>query len=114
MIKLNPESYEGLDILCRVYENQDKQYWEDEKARDEKEQICAEVLFSNTSGIEKNHQRCTCWLPRGAAKFIAQEIKEYKDTEVIGICNELSNNIGVLTSCRENFENSLKRELQNI
>ena len=32
MIKLNPESYEGLDILCRVYENQDKEYWKDNNA----------------------------------------------------------------------------------
>ena len=115
MIKLNPKNYDGLDILCRVYENQSEEYWKDEKERDEKSQICAEVLFSNTSGIDKDHQRCTCWLPRGAANFIVQEIKEFKGQgKVIGICNELSDSIGVLTSCRENFENSLRKELAEL
>ena len=45
MITINPNTYDGFDILCRVYENQSQSYWRSVN-RDESEQICVEVLFA--------------------------------------------------------------------
>lgn len=113
-INLNPESYDGFDVLCRVYRNQDEDYWnQKEKFRDEKQQICVEVLFRN--GIDKEHQRATCWLPRGAAAFMGQELNKIRSQHYdVGIFNELDDCIGVLTSCRRNFEFAINDELQNL
>lgn len=113
-IDLNPKSYDDFDILCRVYRNQNQEYWNQmEKDRDETEQICSEVLFRK--GINIDHQRATCWLPRGAAAFIGQELNKIKNKNYkVGIFNELDDNIGVLTSCRRNFEYAIEHELKNL
>lgn len=41
MITINPNTYDGFDILCRVYENQSQEYWRSVN-RDESEQICVD------------------------------------------------------------------------
>lgn len=110
-ITLNPPTYEDVDILCRVYENQNKEYWRNERERDEREQIVAEVLFANHMPYE--HRRATAWLPRGAANFIVGELVEFVNTDYkVAICNELKNNIGVLTSCFDNFEGAIRYEIR--
>jgi len=76
MIIRNPPTYNGFDILCRVYENQSREYWIN-PYRDENEQICVEVLFSNRSNINEKNKRACAWLPIGAAEFIVQNIKPY-------------------------------------
>lgn len=91
---------DDIDVLIRVYDNQSSTF-------DEKEQICSEVLFKPY--LNKEHERFTSWLPRGAVNAIVQVLNSLKDNDLkIQISNELPNNVGVLTSCRENFDNSLE------
>ena len=112
MITFNPKSYDGFDILCRVYKNQNPNFWSNPEW-DEKEQISVEVLFNNK--MRRKGKRGSCWLPRGAAAFIAKHIKQYKGkNKNIAICNELDDNIGVLTSCRENFDIRMRQEIEDI
>ena len=108
MIIRNPKTYENLDILCRVYENQDPNYWTNAN-RDEKQQICVEVLFANRSGIKEANKRATAWLPIGAADFMVENIKPYINTKRIGICNELPSCVGWLTSVNSSFESAFDR-----
>ena len=108
MIIRNPETYENLDILCRVYENQTPNYWSNVN-RDEKQQICVEVLFSNRSGINDTNKRATAWLPIGAAEFMVENIKPYITTKRIGICNELPSCVGYLLSVNSSFEDAFDR-----
>ena len=109
-IDLNPTNYSNYDVICRVYRNQDPNYWRNEKTRNEKDQIAVEVLFSKK--LNKEPQRATAWLPRGAANFIAQELLKIKNKNYkVGIFNELDDCIGVLTSCRRNFNISISEEL---
>lgn len=110
-IDLNPTNYNNYDVICRVYKNQDPTYWRNEKTRNEQDQIAVEVLFSKK--LNKEHQRATAWLPRGAANFIAQELTKIKNKNYkVGIFNELDDCIGVLTSCRRNFDISINEELK--
>lgn len=111
MIIRNPQTYQGLEILCRVYENQNRYYWLDPH-RDESKQICVEVLFSNESGIDEENKQAYAWLPIGAAEFIVQNIKTYINTKRIGICNELPYHVGVLTSVNTSFESAFDRVLR--
>lgn len=97
---------DDVDVLVRVYENQNP-------SRDEKSQVSVEVLFRNGLGIE-NH-RATAWLPRGAAVFAVMKLKEFgKPGMKVQVANELPDNIGVLTSCRENWQNALESELSSL
>lgn len=45
----------------------------------------------------------------GPAQFIIENIKDYIYKYNIAVCNELPNQVGVLTSCRENFDNAFER-----
>lgn len=110
MITINPNTYDGFDILCRVYENQSQSYWRS-RNRDEKEQICVEVLFARRTFPNIKHKRACVWVPLGAAQFIIENIKNYfyNDKYNIAICNELPNQVGILTSCSECFDIALKR-----
>ena len=108
MITINPNTYNGFDILCRVYENQDQSYWRSSN-RDESKQICVEVLFARKTFPDIENERAYAWLPLGAAQFIIENIKNYICNYNIAICNELPNQVGVLTSCRENFDIAFKR-----
>lgn len=95
---------DNIDILVRVYENQDFEN------TDENKQICSEILFKKYLG--KEHIRATSWLPRGAVVFIVKTLNELgKNDYTVQISNELEDNIGVLTSCRDNFDNSLEWRL---
>lgn len=110
-IIFNPPTYEGVDILCRVYENQNEEYWRNERERDESEQIVAEVLFADHMPYE--HRFASAWLPRGAANFIVGELVEFMNTDYkVAICNELKDEIGVLTSCFDNFEHAIRNEIR--
>lgn len=112
-IDLNPTNYDNYDVICRAYKNQNPNYWKNEKIRNEQDQIAVEVLFNKK--LNKEHQRATAWLPRGAANFIAQELNKIKNKNYkVGIFNELDDCIGVLTSCRRNFNISINEELSNI
>lgn len=108
MITINPNTYNGFDILCRVYENQSQSYWKNSN-RDEHEQICVEVLFSRKIFPNIKHKQGCVWMPLGAAQFIIENIKDYIYNYNIAICNELPNQVGVLTSCRECFDTALER-----
>ena len=93
-----------VDILVRVYENLDKH-------ATEQEQCVGEVLFKKHLGIE--HERFTSWLPRGCSNEIVQILKRHQDLDVkVGITNEFSSTLGVLTSVAENFDGDLKRDLR--
>lgn len=108
MITINPNTYNGFDILCRVYENQDQSYWRS-LSRDESKQICVEVLFARKTFPDVENKRACAWLPLGAAQFIVENIKNYIYNYNIAICNELPNQVGVLTSCKECFDIAFKR-----
>lgn len=108
MITINPNTYNGFDILCRVYENQSQSYWRSVN-RDESEQICVEVLFACKTFPDIENKQAYAWLPLGAAQFIIENIKDYIYKYNIAVCNELHNQVGVLTSCRECFDNAFER-----
>lgn len=110
MITINPNTYNGFDILCRVYENQDPSYWCSAN-RDESKQISVEVLFARRTFPRKRHKRASVWMPLGAADFIIKNLikKDYISNYNIAICNELPNQVGFLTSCRECFDIALER-----
>lgn len=108
MITINPNTYNGFDIVCRVYENQSQSYWRS-RNRDEKEQICVEVLFATKTFPDIKNKGATAWLPLGAAQFIIENITDYIYKYNIAVCNELPNQVGVLTSCRENFDIAFER-----
>ena len=92
------------DILVRVYENQDPNHGE-------KEQIASEVLFKEH--CNHDHERFTSWLPRGAVVAIVQVLNNLpKNNYKVQISNELPNEVGVLTSCRDNFDRS--KEWDNL
>ena len=93
-----------VDILVRVYENQNEKF-------SEKEQCVGEVLFKKHLGIE--HERFTSWLPRGCSNAIVKILKKYEHLNVnVGISNEFRYNLGVLTSVSENFNGDLERDLR--
>ena len=108
MITINPNTYDGFDILCRVYENQSQSYWRSAN-RNENEQICAEVLFAYKTFPDAENKQATAWLPIGATQFIVENIKDYIHKYNIAVCNELPYHVGVLTSCRENFDIAFER-----
>lgn len=102
IIKKDYEYLKDIDVLIRVYENQSK-------TRDEKDQICSEILFKEHTG--QNHLRFTSWLPRGAVNAIVLNLNKFsKKKWKAQLSNELTNEVGVLTSCRENFDNSMEWE----
>lgn len=95
-------NYNNCDVLIRVYNSQTEH-------PKEEEQIVGELLFK-----DKPHQRCTAWLPKGVANFISQELIKIKnETLRIHISNELPFQVGVLTSCKQNFDISIKEELKD-
>lgn len=89
-----------IDILVRVYESQVN--------CDEKEQCCGEILFKPY--LNRQHIRFTSWLPRGLVEAINLYFKDISGDYFVQISNELPDNIGVLTSCSENFDIRLKNE----
>lgn len=94
------------DILVRVYENQNDSF-------SEKEQCLGEVLFKQHLQIE--HERFTSWLPKGCSNAIAQILKKWEQLDVkVGISNEFNHTLGCLTSVSENFDISLKRDLEEL
>ena len=98
IIKSNLEILPDIDMLVRVYRNQSEEYKEGE-------QICSEVLFKNY--LDKEHRRFTAWLPRGAVNSIVSTLNEFSNNDwKVQIKNELEDTVGVLTSCRVNFDNS--------
>ena len=108
MITINPNTYNGFDIVCRVYENQSQSYWRS-RNRDEKEQICVEVLFATKTFPDIKSKGACVWVPLGAAQFMIENIKDYINNYNIAVCNELPNQVGILTSCRECFEIAFER-----
>ena len=92
---------ENADILVRVYENQSRHH-------DEKEQCVGEILFRPK--MKREHIRFTAWLPRGLVEAIKKHFSAIKGDYTVQIANELPDNIGVLTSCRENFDVRLRNE----
>jgi len=109
-IRLNPKTPQEVDIYCRVYENQDPEYWADPN-RDEKQQIVAEVLYKTELNLD--NVMITAWLPRGAAEGIYANIAKWKDNDkLIGISNELPDTVGILTSCRKNFDIRMMQKLK--
>ena len=108
MITINPNTYDGFDILCRVYENQSQSYWRSYN-RDESEQICVEVLFATKIFPGIKSKQAYAWVPLGAAQFIIENIKDYINNYNIAVCNELPNQVGILTSCRECFDIAFER-----
>ena len=108
MITINPNTYNGFDILCRVYENQSQSYWRSDN-RDESRQICVEVLFASKTFPDIENNRATTWSPLGSAQFIIENIKNYIYKYNIAVCNELPYQVGVLTSCRECFDIAFER-----
>lgn len=99
----NSEYLKEAKVLVRVYENQNPE-------APEKEQVVGEVLFRNPSTEEPV---CfTAWLPRGLAHGVVEALRKYAQKEwVVQVSNELPYQVGVLTSCIENFDNVLKRVL---
>lgn len=93
-----------VDILVRVYENQNDKF-------SENEQCVGEVLFKKHLGIE--HLRFTSWLPRGCSNAITKCLKKYEHLDVkVGISNEFNYNLGSLTSVSENFDGDMMRDLR--
>jgi hypothetical protein len=89
-----------IDVLVRVYENQSGQC-------DERDQICSEILFKEHTN--QDHMRFTSWLPRGAVRAIVFGLNKFATEKwKVQISNELADTVGVLTSCRENFERSME------
>ena len=87
-----------LDVLVRVYENQNYQC-------DENQQCIGEILFKSHVGLE--HIRMKAWLPKGIASGIVEELVANipPDSNLkIGISNEFPDQVGVLTSCHKNFD----------
>jgi hypothetical protein len=100
IIRKNYEYLEDIDVLVRVYKNQAEE-------ADEMEQIACEMLFKDHVG--KQHERCTSWLPRGAVKFVVEELNALEDRDLkIQISNELESVVGVLTSVSYAFDNSME------
>lgn len=94
------------DILIRVYGNQQGNH-------DEKSQCVGEILFRQHLQID--HIRFTSWLPRGLVDAITEQLNYMQGKDyTVQIANELPDTIGVLTSCRDNFELRLRRELSKI
>ena len=98
IVRKNHEYLSDIDVLVRVYDNQSEKHTE-------QEQIACEVLFKPHVGLQ--HQQVTSWLPRGAVHFVVGVLNQLRDRDLkVQISNELPDNVGVLTSCRENFENA--------
>jgi len=88
------------DILVRVYEAQCE--------GSEKEQCVGEVLFR--SHLDRDPIRFTAWLPRGLVSAIKHAFESIKGDFTVQISNELQDQIGVLSSCQENFDVRLRKE----
>lgn len=100
IIKKDYEYLKDIDVLIRVYENQSRNY-------DEKDQICSEILFKEHT--RQNHLQFTSWLPRGAVNAIVSNLNKFSNEKwKVQLSNELTDKIGVLTSCRENFDRSME------
>ena len=111
IVTLNPTGYNNLDVLMRVYKNQDLDYWA-QTDRDEEKQICGDILYR---GEIRDNRQGMAWLPKGIVTMFAEELEQLKHKYItIGIFNELDDNVGELTSCRLNFEATLKIELERI
>ena len=93
-----------IDILARVYENQDV------ANQNEQEQICFDILFKPHLAIQ--HIRGTAWLPRGAVAGIVEALNivnaEGENNYLVQISNELPDDVGALTHCRQNFNQSVE------
>ncbi len=92
---------EEADILVRVYENQ-------QEDANEKEQCVGEILFRPK--LHREHIRFTAWLPRGLVEAIKEHFATIQGDYTVQIANELPDTIGILTSCRENFDARLRNE----
>jgi hypothetical protein len=92
---------DDAQILVRVYENQ-------QRGCEEKEQCAGEILFRPKLG--RDHIRFTSWLPRGLVEAIKTHFADIRGDFLVQISNELPDCIGVLTSCRANFEVRLRNE----
>lgn len=100
IIKKDNVYLKNIDVLVRVYGNQSEYC-------DEKDQICSEILFKEYTN--QNHMRFTSWLPRGAVNAIVFNLNKFaKEKWTVQVSNELTDQIGVLTSCRDNFEKSME------
>ena len=100
IIRKNYDYDQDIDVLVRVYENQ-------EIGCHEERQIACEVLFKPHTGID--HKRATSWLPRGAVHFVVTVLNAIDDRNMkVQISNELADNIGVLTSCSYAFDQSME------
>jgi len=94
---------DDIDILCRVYKNQDDNC-------PENEQIASEVLFK--PHMDREHSQALSWLPQGAAHHIVEVLNTVQGQYKVQVSNELTDNIGVLTSCRDNF--TVSREWEKL
>lgn len=92
---------DNADILVRVYENQSSRSGENE-------QCVGEILFRPE--LKREHIRFTSRLPRGLIEAIKWHLKGIIGDYIVQIANELPDNIGVLTSCRDNFNIRLQKE----
>ena len=81
MITINPNTYDGFDILCRVYENQSQSYWRSIN-RNESEQICVEVLFAYRTFPDTENKQAHAWLPIGADLLLDRLSLGYDKVEV--------------------------------
>jgi hypothetical protein len=99
-ILMNSDYLNEADIIVRVYETQ--------RAVSEKEQCAGEILFHPR--ISKSNVRFTAWLPRGLVEGIKNAFKTISGNFTVQISNELPDQIGVLTSCREHFDTRLRSE----
>jgi hypothetical protein len=100
IVKKDNVYLKDIDVLVRVYENQSGHC-------DEKDQICSEILFKEHTN--QDHMRFTSWLPRGAVNAIVSSLNQFAEEKWdVQVSNELANQVGVLTSCRENFEKSME------
>ena len=55
-------------------------------------------------------------MPKGCSHAIVETLEKFEDLDniVVGVSNEFSNVLGVLTSVRENFDESFKTDLERM
>jgi hypothetical protein len=54
----------------------------------------------------RNHERALAWLPTGAAGHMVSILNTVQGNYKVQVSNELTDIVGVLTSCRDNFNSS--------
>jgi hypothetical protein len=64
--------------------------------------------------MKRDHEQFTSWLPRGCANAAVQALKRLEGLNIrVGVANEFPSVVGMLTSCPENFDGALKREMRD-